>query len=70
MKILKNVIKCKYCGDVIESCHVHDFKFCKCQRVAVDGGHEYLRRCFYEKNDFEELSEVIEDGDVDERQNS
>ena len=34
----------KKCGDIIESKSVHDFKFCKCEAVAVDGGHDYLRR--------------------------
>ena len=29
MKIIVNKIKCKKCGDVIESKSVHDFKFCK-----------------------------------------
>lgn len=43
-KILFNRIKCKKCGDVIECVTVHDFKFCRCQTVAVDGGHEYFRR--------------------------
>lgn len=38
MTILENKIKCKHCGDVIESKHVHDFKRCSCGRVAVDGG--------------------------------
>ena len=35
-KTLVNKIKCKKCGDVIESMSVHDFKFCKCGSVAVD----------------------------------
>lgn len=35
-KIIGNKIKCKKCGDVIESVSVHDFKFCKCGVVAVD----------------------------------
>jgi hypothetical protein len=43
-KILVNKIRCKKCGDTIESKTVHDFKFCKCGLVAVDGGHYYLRR--------------------------
>ncbi len=42
--IVKNMIKCNKCGDVIESTSVHDFKWCKCKSVAVDGGHQYLRR--------------------------
>ena len=41
-KIIRNAIRCKFCGDVIESETVHDFKFCSCKTVAVDGGHEYL----------------------------
>jgi len=61
-KILVNKIRCKKCGDVIESKSVHDFKFCKCESVAVDGGHNYLRR-LGELEDWEDLSEyeVIED---------
>ena len=44
-KIIINKIKCKKCGEIIESTHRHDFKFCKCGAVAVDGGYDYLRRC-------------------------
>ncbi len=54
--IVTNRIRCKHCGDIIESTHVHDFKTCSCGRVSVDGGHEYLRRVFKEDGDFEELS--------------
>ena len=55
-KIKINKIRCKRCGDIIESKTVHDFKFCKCG--AVDGGKEYLRRCFINtEDDYEELSE-------------
>ena len=43
-KIKNNKIKCKKCGDIIESTSVHQFKWCSCGTVAVDGGHEYLRR--------------------------
>lgn len=56
-KIIRNAIRCKFFGDVIESETVHDFKFCSCKTVAVDGGHEYLRRCFKNSpEDFEDLS--------------
>lgn len=55
-KIIVNMIRCKKCGDVIESTHRHDFKFCKCGAVAVDGGKDYLRRCG-NREDWEELSE-------------
>lgn len=60
-EIIKNQIQCKYCGDIIESTHVHDFKWCSCGKVFVDGGHEYLRRGFpdtYEEG-VKELSHYI-----------
>ena len=56
VKITVNKIRCKKCNEVIESTHRHDFKFCKCGSVAVDGGKDYLRRCGY-REDWEELSE-------------
>ncbi|MGM9879140.1 MAG: hypothetical protein ACI31R_03865 [Bacilli bacterium] len=59
LKIIRcNKIKCKKCNDIIESTYVHDFKWCSCGAVAVDGGHEYLRRLGNEE-DFEELSHFI-----------
>ncbi len=61
-KIVRNMIRCKKCGDVIESVSVHDFKFCKCGAVAVDGGHEYRKRCG-SLEDWEELSEFEETDD-------
>ena len=64
-KIIKNAIQCKLCGEVIESKHVHDFVQCKCGACAVDGGHEYLRRCFREKDCYIDLSESIEISEED-----
>lgn len=58
-KIIHNKIRCKKCGDIIESISVHDFKWCSCGACAVDGGHDYLRRLGY-KEDWEEMSEVEE----------
>lgn len=43
-KILVNRIQCDSCGDIITSYTVHDFKHCKCGKVFVDGGTEYLHR--------------------------
>ena len=61
-KITVNKIRCKKCGDIIESKTVYDFRSCKCGSVAVDGGHNYLRRVG-NLEDWEDLSEyeVIED---------
>lgn len=57
-KLIRNAIKCNHCGDIIESTYTHDFKFCKCGTVAVDGGLSYTRRVFTNSpNDFTDLSE-------------
>lgn len=65
-EITKNMIRCKKCGDVIESMSVHDFKQCSCGAVFVDGGHNYLRRSFTNNDDdFEELSVVEEVANTD-----
>jgi hypothetical protein len=63
--IISNKIKCKSCGDIIESNNRHDFKFCSCGQCAVDGGHDYLKRSFSGASPeecYEDLSEVVEDG--------
>ena len=36
--IIHNRIRCKKCGEIIESHTVHEFKWCSCGAVAVDGG--------------------------------
>ena len=56
--IIKNAIKCRKCGDVIESISTHDLKICSCGACAVDGGHEYLRRSAPSLDDFIDLSVV------------
>jgi len=57
MKIIKNAIRCNICGDEIESTSRHDYVRCSCGACAVDGGHDYLRRTFRDKDCFTELSE-------------
>ena len=57
-KLIRNAIKCNNCGDVIESKYTHDFKWCSCETVAVDGGLSYARRLFkHSPDDFADLSE-------------
>lgn len=62
-KIIHNRIRCKNCGEIIESHTRHDFVECKCFKesnglkgVACDGGTAYLRR-LGNPDDYEELSE-------------
>ena len=59
-KIKTNKIRCRKCGDIIESTYTHDFKYCDCGAVAVDGGHDYLRRCG-DPDDWEDLSDYTDD---------
>lgn len=61
MKILKNAIRCNLCGDEIESTDRHDYVTCSCGSCAVDGGHDYLRRSFKDKEYYTERSVVKED---------
>ena len=56
MKIIKNAIRCNLCGEEIESRHVHDFVTCRCGACSVDGGHEYLRRCFRTRDCYTDIS--------------
>jgi hypothetical protein len=65
-KIYSNKIKCNSCGDIIESKTVHDFKWCSCGKVAVDGGKEYLRRLAMSWDEFTDLSEYDIEYDPDE----
>lgn len=61
-KITRNVIRCKHCGDIIESTYRHDFVSCSRGCCCVDGGPDYFRRGFMNspEEDFIELSETIE----------
>ena len=54
-EIISNKIKCKKCGDIIESKSTNDYKRCSCGAFAVDGGKDYLKRIGIEE-EYEELS--------------
>ena len=55
--IVRNAIRCKKCGDTIESCFTHDMKTCSCGACSVDGGYEYIKRSG-NKADYDDLSDV------------
>jgi len=56
-RILQNQVRCNKCGDEPYSAHRHDFKYCKCGSIAVDGGMSYLRRVGnYSKKNTTEMS--------------
>ena len=54
-EIISNKIKCKKCGDIIESKSTNDYKRCSCGAVAVESGVDYLKRVGNEA-DYKELS--------------
>jgi len=56
-RIVVNKAQCIKCKDIIESTHQHDFKWCSCHSLAVDGGTAYLKRCG-DIDNFIELSEM------------
>lgn len=59
-RVISNKAECALCHDVIESKYRHDFRHCKCGEIMVDGGKEYLRRGWRNKENFIELSETKE----------
>lgn len=54
--VFLNQAKCLKCGDVITSSHRHDFIWCSCKSLAVDGGSAYSKRLFNKIDEWEELS--------------
>jgi MinD superfamily P-loop ATPase len=42
--VVSNQVRCKKCNDTPYSANRHDFKYCKCGAIAVDGGMDYLKR--------------------------
>lgn len=51
-----NGVICLKCKDYIRSKHRHDFKYCKCGSIAVDGGSWYCKR----SGDLENYVNIIE----------
>lgn len=63
LKLVSNKIRCKFCGDIIESHSVHDFQRCKCGKCSTDGGLEYAQRSFFTEkpeDTYEDLSIYID----------
>ena len=62
--ILLNSIQCTKCGTTIVSETRHDFVWCPCKSVAVDGGKDYLKRVGNREN-WKELSRYKAEGGED-----
>ncbi len=66
-RIARNRARCRKCGDVIESVHRHDFRWCKCHTIFVDGGKDYLRR----GGDFAAMEDLSDEKpEADDKQNN
>jgi len=55
--ILINAVTCKKCNEMVVSTFIHDFKWCSCGNVAVDGGKSYLKRSLAEGADMDSFIE-------------
>lgn len=56
---MRNRAKCKLCKEIIESFHNHDFVYCKCKEIYVDGGTNCYRAG---ANDFSNFIRVNDEG--------
>ena len=59
-ELIRNALRCKLCGDVIESKYTHDFQRCSCGKCFIDGGLSYTRAGFDKPDDVEWLTEYEE----------
>ena len=50
-------IQCLNCGDIIQSMFRHDFKWCACKSIAVDGGGDYLKMTYTDGAQYLRLEE-------------
>ena len=62
--IISNRAQCRLCNQIIESYHRHDFKWCGCGEIYVDGGKDYLRRGARDLNNIIELSTSTDEFDA------
>jgi len=76
-QIIRNAIRCKKCGFILESHYTHDFKVHECGEtyIMTDGGHDYIRRSsntqdyevldVYDNEPFEVIREALMRGTTD-----
>ena len=56
LMILSNQAECLNCGDKPFSATRHDYKFCECGNISVDGGMDYLHHSYKEKEAYKNIS--------------
>ena len=52
----RHAIQCKKCLETIESKHRHDFKYCSCRAVGIEGGISAGNRILGNLSDIEDRS--------------
>ena len=52
----RHAIQCRKCLEIIESKHRHDFKYCSCRAVGIDGGISAGNRILGNLSDIENKS--------------
>ena len=52
----RHAVRCKKCSDTIESFTEHDFKYCSCGAVGIDGGISDGNRILGNPSDIENRS--------------
>lgn len=63
--IISNQAKCLKCGDEPFSQYRHDFKYCECGNIFVDGGMSYVRHGMEDRESYMDLSIHMDDMLVD-----
>jgi len=53
---VRHAIYCKKCKETIESKYIHDFKYCSCEAVGIDGGISAGNRILGNLRDMEDRS--------------
>lgn len=54
-----NAIKCPVCKDTIYSRARHDFRYCSCKAVSIDGGLDYQKVSWDDKiSNFEDILHI------------
>jgi hypothetical protein len=56
-------IKCKTCGDIIQSMYRHDFVSCTCGNIFIDGGSDYTRMGYPAGGEAKDYLEEIKEGE-------
>ncbi len=51
---VRHAVFCKKCKQTIESNHLHDFKYCSCGAVGIDGGISSGNRILGNPSDIED----------------